>query len=126
MFSGSAAIALAGVAACGLAAWLYARWASGKDATTTDLIVSPEPSPAEPGPEVEPVDPNEVLDALRRDLLAGDLAARDDGDHDYALPFLETEPHHHEVDADAKAPEDPFEDTVPGFSWAHLDPDSRR
>ena len=114
------------MAACGLAVWIYVRWASRKARTAKDVTVPQEPVPTDAGAKGEAMDPREVREALRRNLLAGDLAVQDDGEQGYSLPFLETEPLHHEVDGDAKGPGDPFEDTVPGFSWSRADQDPSR
>jgi len=115
--SSHAAIAVVGIAASGLAVWWLMRRSTRNDARRDRAV--PEDSVHTEAPSVAEVsDTHHVLESLRQQLREGDIAAQDSADDSISLPFLETEPRHHEVDDVPAGGEDPFEDTVPTFSWA--------
>ena len=123
MHSDHAAVALLGIAACVFAVWLLLRVrVRGRNGARRDVPFAEE----DPARSAEPAqdgvaDRHRVLESLRQKLREGDMAARDGADDSIALPFLETEPHHHEVEGDSHDAEEHFQDTVPTFSWTRAD-----
>ena len=117
MHSGHAAIAVIAIATCGLAVWWLVRWRTREDPGPDAALVVEDPVHRDAASEGELSDTDRVLESLRQQLREGDIAARDGGDDSISLPFLETEPRHHEVDGPSESAEEPFLDTVPTFSW---------
>ena len=120
MESVHAAIAVMGMAACGLAVWWPMRRRMRKD-PRPDPALPEDPVHMDTASEGKLSDTPDVLESLRRQLREGDIAAQDGGDDSISLPFLETEPRHHEVEGASEAAEEPFLDTVPTFSWTRDD-----